>query len=450
LANIFLDMLQRKGSREISLLSLIWGVLTFSDNKTINDEVFQETTEYEKGFAKYYQENLKPKISELEEERLNALRTAAQKIRPLIIVFISILISFLFVWFILGDLLDVFYIEDFLPFYYEITELSDGNSIFYFAIVFLIYVSLLYFFTLPTLRSVRNLKSSSKSEIFSVILKFFGDFTFTAKPNISVSQFESTGLIPKYKREENEDYIIGDYEGVKVELFESILSLTEKNTDLLKTKEDNKFVTTITFQGLFVKFQMNKNFNGKTVVSDGTAKTKGLKEVILEDPEFKNIWDVHSDDQVEAMTLADRMIVMNEGNVEHIGTPLEVYTKPKTLFTAQFIGSPAMNILKGNCGGNKLILANKASLSVNSKFNGAVNIGMRPEDFELDQNGPIKLKVELVELIGANTLIHGKLENSNEILVASISGVVKEDTIGKNINLSIQNDKLHLFDTNTD
>ena len=134
LANIFLDMLQRKGSREISLLSLIWGVLTFSDNKTINDDVFQETTEYEKGFAKYYQENLKPKISELEEERLNALRTAAQKIRPLIIVFISILISFLFVWFILGDLLDVFYIEDFLPFYYEITELSDGNSIFYFAI----------------------------------------------------------------------------------------------------------------------------------------------------------------------------------------------------------------------------------------------------------------------------------------------------------------------------
>ena len=155
-------------------------------------------------------------------------------------------------------------------------------------------------------------------------------------------------------------------------------------------------------------------------------------------------------DQVEAMTLADRMIVMNEGNVEHIGTPLEVYTKPKTLFTAQFIGSPAMNILKGNCQNNKVSFANKASLPINSKFNGPANVGMRPEDFELDQNGPIKLKVELVELIGANTLIHGKLENSNEILVASISGVVNEETIGKNINLSIQNDKLHLFDTNTD
>jgi sn-glycerol 3-phosphate transport system ATP-binding protein len=155
-------------------------------------------------------------------------------------------------------------------------------------------------------------------------------------------------------------------------------------------------------------------------------------------------------DQVEAMTLADRMIVMNEGNVEHIGTPLEVYTKPKTLFTAQFIGSPAMNILKGNCENNKVSFANKATISINSKFSGPVNVGMRPEDFELDPNGPIKLKVELVELIGANTLIHGKLENSNEILVASISGVVKEDTIGKNINLSIKDNKLHLFDTNTD
>ena len=76
------------------------------------------------------------------------------------------------------------------------------------------------------------------------------------------------------------------------------------------------------------------------------------------------------------MTLADRMIVMNEGNVEHIGTPLEVYTKPKTLFTAQFIGSPAMNILKGDCQNSKLTLTNKTSLPINSKFNGSVNFGI--------------------------------------------------------------------------
>ncbi|MDC0426850.1 sn-glycerol-3-phosphate ABC transporter ATP-binding protein UgpC [Pelagibacteraceae bacterium] len=155
-------------------------------------------------------------------------------------------------------------------------------------------------------------------------------------------------------------------------------------------------------------------------------------------------------DQVEAMTLADRMVVMNEGNVEHVGTPLEVYTKPKTLFTAQFIGSPAMNILKGECQSNQIKLSSGATIKANSKHNGKVNVGLRPEDFTIDEKGTIKLKVELVELIGANTLIHGRLENSNEILVASIAGVISDSKIGNHINLSFNENKLHLFDINSD
>ena len=154
-------------------------------------------------------------------------------------------------------------------------------------------------------------------------------------------------------------------------------------------------------------------------------------------------------DQVEAMTLADRMVVMNEGNVEHVGTPLEVYTKPKTLFTAQFIGSPAMNILKGECQSSQINLSSGAKLKTNSKHNGSVNVGLRPEDFTINEKGPIKLNVELVELIGANTLIHGRLENSNEILVASIAGVISESEIGNQINLSFDENKLHLFDVNS-
>ena len=154
-------------------------------------------------------------------------------------------------------------------------------------------------------------------------------------------------------------------------------------------------------------------------------------------------------DQVEAMTLADRMVVMNEGNVEHVGTPLEVYTKPKTLFTAQFIGSPAMNILKGECQSSQINLSSGAKLKTNSKHNGRVNVGLRPEDFTINEKGSIKLNVELVELIGANTLIHGRLENSNEILVASIAGVISESEIGNQINLSFDENKLHLFDVNS-
>jgi sn-glycerol 3-phosphate transport system ATP-binding protein len=149
------------------------------------------------------------------------------------------------------------------------------------------------------------------------------------------------------------------------------------------------------------------------------------------------------------MTLADRMIVMNEGNVEHIGTPLEVYTKPKTLFTAQFIGSPAMNILKGKSENNKVTFSNNTSLKTNSDYKGSVNIGLRPEDFKLDDSGPIKINVELVELIGSNSLIHGRLDKSDEVLVASVQGVIKENIIGKNIGLSFNESKIHLFDINS-
>ncbi len=154
-------------------------------------------------------------------------------------------------------------------------------------------------------------------------------------------------------------------------------------------------------------------------------------------------------DQVEAMTLADRMIVMNEGNVEHIGTPLEVYTKPKTLFTAQFIGSPAMNILTADCNNGNLTLSNNSILKSTTKFNGKVSAGLRPEDFKIDDNGSIKLKVELVELIGSNSLVHGRLENSDEVLVASISGVLEDKIVGKKISLSFNTSNLHLFDTNS-
>jgi sn-glycerol 3-phosphate transport system ATP-binding protein len=155
-------------------------------------------------------------------------------------------------------------------------------------------------------------------------------------------------------------------------------------------------------------------------------------------------------DQVEAMTLADRMVVMNEGKVEHIGTPLEVYTKPKTLFTAQFIGSPAMNILECECKNGEVILSNGSSLKTNTKHQGKANLGLRPEDFLIDDNGPIKLKIELMELIGANTLFHSRLEKNNEPVVVSIPGVLENKYIGKSISFSYDSSKIHLFDINSD
>ncbi len=101
--------------------------------------------------------------------------------------------------------------------------------------------------------------------------------------------------------------------------------------------------------------------------------------------------------------------------------------------------SGRMNVARaiGDYKKEQISLGNGEKLKVNVNNNGKVNFGLRPEDFTLDENGPIKLKVELVELIGANTLINGKLENSDEVLVASISGVINEKKIGKNIKKKI-------------
>ena len=151
-------------------------------------------------------------------------------------------------------------------------------------------------------------------------------------------------------------------------------------------------------------------------------------------------------DQVEAMTLADKMIVMNEGNVEHIGTPLDVYQQPKSLFTAQFIGSPAMNILKGTADGNEIKIGDFKIKSENS-YSGEVNFGIRPEHLTIDDNGSIKAAVEFIELIGSNTLIHCRIKNSNEVIVVSIPGIIQENLSRKEIKLNFDQSKIHLFNT---
>lgn len=113
-------------------------------------------------------------------------------------------------------------------------------------------------------------------------------------------------------------------------------------------------------------------------------------------------------DQVEAMTMADRMIVMNAGRVEQIGTPLDVYKNPQTLFAAQFIGSPSMNILEAELKDGALKIG-ALTVPIATKQTGEVTVGIRPEHVILDPQGPLSLTVQLGEPLGANTILHGKL-----------------------------------------
>ncbi|MEP3274854.1 MAG: sn-glycerol-3-phosphate ABC transporter ATP-binding protein UgpC [Stappiaceae bacterium] len=154
-------------------------------------------------------------------------------------------------------------------------------------------------------------------------------------------------------------------------------------------------------------------------------------------------------DQVEAMTMADRMIVMNNGVAEQIGTPLDVYERPQTLFAAQFIGSPAMNIVEGELADGMVTLTNGARFPSNSDHTGKASVGLRPEHLVAADDGPIEVDVGLVEPLGANTLMHGTLAGTDHIFAVSVPGVLPASGSPSSASFSIAPEHLHLFDTDS-
>ena len=153
-------------------------------------------------------------------------------------------------------------------------------------------------------------------------------------------------------------------------------------------------------------------------------------------------------DQVEAMTLGDRLAVINEGVIEQIGTPIEVYEKPETKFVAEFIGSPQMNFINGTIKNNKFEskgLKLKIDLNID---NANVNLGFRAEDLEIKEDGEISLNIDIIEKLGSDSIIYGSNKNGESICYKE-SGNTKL-AIGENINVSINVDNIHIFDEKTD
>ena len=152
-------------------------------------------------------------------------------------------------------------------------------------------------------------------------------------------------------------------------------------------------------------------------------------------------------DQVEAMTMADRMIVMNAGIAEQIGSPLDVYETPQSLFAAQFIGSPAMNILDGTVSDGKIKLENSVDLLYESSYRGEIKVGIRPEHMIADSDGPIELNINFTEPLGATTSLHGQLAGGSSSLTVSLPGVhYMEQRV---IKLTVASHHIHLFDSAT-
>jgi sn-glycerol 3-phosphate transport system ATP-binding protein len=138
-------------------------------------------------------------------------------------------------------------------------------------------------------------------------------------------------------------------------------------------------------------------------------------------------------DQVEAMTLAQRMIVMNGGHMEQFGTPEEVYNRPASTFVASFIGSPPMNLLHQAPGTPE----------------GQI-LGIRPEHLDITptpENGSWTLTVDTVELLGAERLVHARLDQ--ETLTLRLDESLPAPQPGSTFHATPRADRLHWFDAAT-
>ena len=156
-------------------------------------------------------------------------------------------------------------------------------------------------------------------------------------------------------------------------------------------------------------------------------------------------------DQVEAMTLSDKLVVMSAGRVEQMGLPNDVYRKPASRFVATFIGSPPMNIAKGEVKGKGAVSIGDVVLPVSDMAadlvpGAAIEVGLRPEDLIVTPNGSLTMAVDFIEELGATQLFHGTLGGATLVIQAA-SGLVPPDS--KTLHLTIDPAKVHLFDVET-
>ena len=155
-------------------------------------------------------------------------------------------------------------------------------------------------------------------------------------------------------------------------------------------------------------------------------------------------------DQTEAMTLADRIVILNNCQIEQVGTPIEVYSRPASRFVASFIGSPAMNLLPVTLSGSGDRVAARLGdgalvpLPAAPKGEGPWELGIRPEALTVSAEGITKATAAVVERLGDRTLVYAKLSDGLQVIAQD--GGKSQVKAGDSIGLSFDTSELHLFD----
>ena len=156
-------------------------------------------------------------------------------------------------------------------------------------------------------------------------------------------------------------------------------------------------------------------------------------------------------DQEEAMSISDMIVVMKLGVVQQIGKPQEVYDNPANLFVAKFLGTPPINVFDGRVQGGKLYIGKDAVLEVGDVADQEVTVGIRPEGFILDDNGPMQCQPTNVEVMGRDVSVVSTHEASLNPLVRSIiNSDLNVDITAGVVRYSLKAHKVFLFNKETE
>jgi multiple sugar transport system ATP-binding protein len=155
-------------------------------------------------------------------------------------------------------------------------------------------------------------------------------------------------------------------------------------------------------------------------------------------------------DQTEAMTMGDRVAVMNHGILQQVASPRDLFTNPVNEFVAGFIGSPAMNLMPATTDGSDAVYGTlRVTLTpeqLEALTSAAITVGVRPNDFEIRTDGGLDARVEFVEELGSEAFLYCLAEGTNKEIVARTDGLSTLQT-GDTVSLIPRPAGLHLFDT---
>lgn len=152
-------------------------------------------------------------------------------------------------------------------------------------------------------------------------------------------------------------------------------------------------------------------------------------------------------DQQEAMTLADRIVLLNKGRIEQVGSPADLYQKPQTRFAARFIGSPPMNMLDADIADGKARLSSGASLDIGTGFSGSASIGIRPEAVALTSSGEpgaVQARLVHIEDLGDTRVLYAELADGSKLAVRCAADVSLPKK-GATVALRIDPKNVHVF-----